>query len=609
MRSKFLAIIFSVIAGTLIACPVVKGQTLSASAALDTDSVTVGETVELRITVEGTTLAKEPVIEAIDGLEISYLGPSTRVQIVNGEYSASIVHNYQILALKSGSYTLGPFELKVKDEKLNANSVTLQVNDAVSRPKSQSSPVVEDSPLGDKLFMEMELGKTRLYLGEKTPLKIKVYFSEITIDEMSYPEIDQPEFAMDTMNKPSQRRTTINGRSYQVVEFSTNLTPLKTGSFILGPAQLKCNVMIRQRVRDPFFSDFFTNYQKYPLELKSNQLKITALPLPASGKPATFSGGIGQFQIQVTGQPTEVLQGEPVTLKLTVTGNGNLQMVSAPYLKSDQRLKVYDVQKKTPAKGVTGQVQFEQVVIPLDPQVKQIGPFYLDYFDPRQGKYRQAVAPAIPVTVKPNPDFNTVLFSDAGTATERFGEDLVFIKEHPGKLIRREARLIYQRWFWWLQLLPVLLLLGVLGRRKYQLMLRSNTPKARAIRAANKAAKLMTRVKAKLNQKPENTLEQLHAIVREYLGEKYGLTTAGMTGSVVEKISEYGVDPETLREVKDFFEQYDYYRFTGNKIDGTEARRLWEKVNGILKALDRQVVNNSQPKMNLAERRGRNGRI
>ncbi|MGE5604394.1 MAG: BatD family protein [Bacteroidota bacterium] len=603
MQNKYRSLILLLIAGILLTPAVARAQKLSATATLDTSSITTGEAVQLDIAVEGTTLASEPVIESIDGLEISSLGRSSRVNIINGKYTALINYSYEIIGLKPGSYTLGPFEIKVKNEKVTANAVTLQVNGTVSQGETKTRSVDNSSPLGDKLFMEMELGKGKLFLGEKTPLKIRVYYSEINIDEMSYPVINQTEFILDQMNKPSQRRTTINGRSYQVVEFSTNLSPIRTGKFKLGPAQLNCSVLIKQQEEDSFFARF----RKYPLELKSNQVNINVLPLP-SGEPANFSGGIGRFQIQVSGQPTEVLQGEPITLRMTVTGNGNLQAVSAPQLKNVKGLKIYDAQKKKSDQGATGQVQFEQVVIPVDPKVKEIGPFQFGYFDPFQGKYRQATAPAIPVKVNPNPNFNAVLIADSDESKENYGRDLVYIKEQLGSLKRRNEGLIYQNWFWWLQLIPLLGLGIALGYRKYRRILLSDSPWSRAVRAGNRAVKRLAKAKAELTVKPENTLENLHLIIREYLGEKYGLTTAGMTGTVVEQIAGFGINPETLQEIKEFFDQYDYYRFTGNKIDSTEAGRLWEQVNRIIKNLDQGdgLINK---KGKAPERRGQSERL
>ncbi len=603
MKFKYFLIALLLVAGIILTPMVSWAQTISATATLDTSSITTGEAVQLNIAVEGTTLASEPVVEKIDGLEISSLGRSSRVNIINGKYTALINYSYEIIGLKPGSYTLGPFELKIKNEKVTANAVTLQVSGAVNRGETRTPTGDDSSALGDKLFMEMELGKNKLFLGEKTPLKIRVYYSEINIDEMSYPVINQSEFILDQMNKPGQRRTTINGRSYQVVEFSSNLSPIRTGAFKLGPAQLSCSVLIKQQAADSFFSKF----RKYPLELKSNQVNINVLPLP-SGKPADFSGGIGRFQIQVSGQPAEVLQGEPVTLRFTVTGNGNLQTVSSPQLSKVNGLKVYDAQKKKSAQGATGQVQFEQVVIPIDTGVKQIGPFGLAYFDPSQGKYRQATAPAIPVKVNPNPNFNAVLVAAPEASDENYGRDLVYIKEQLGSLKRRDQQLICQNWFWWLQLAPLLSLVIALGYRKYRRILLSDSPWSRSVRAGNRAAKRMAKAKAELAAKPENTLENLHLIIREYLGEKYQLTTAGMTGTVVDQIAGFGVNEETLGEIKEFFDQYDYYRFTGSKIDSAEARRLWERVNLIIKTLDQgDVFINKKGKT--PERRGQNEKI
>lgn len=600
MKFKTLSMFAVLTIGLMLTQTAVRGQTLSASAGLNVSSVTTGEAVELTITVKGTTLAEEPVLEEIDGLEIGSSIRSSNVNYINGKYFATITYSYEIIAFKPGSYTLGPFDIKVKNEIITANAVTLQVSGAVKQGEVKTPTVDDSSPLGDKLFMEMELGKTKLFLGEKVPLKVRVYYSEINIDEMSYPVINQSEFILDQMNKPNQRKTTINGRSYQVVEFSTNLSPIRTGKFSLGPAQLDCSVLIKQQAGDSFFSRF----RKYPLELKSNQLKIDVLPLP-SEKPANFSGGVGRFQIQVSGQPTEILQGEPITLKLTVTGSGNLQAISCPQLKEVTGLKVYDAQKRKSDQSATGQVHFEQVVIPVDPKVKEIGPFQLCYFDPSQGKYRLATAPAIPVKVNPNPDFKAVLITDSEESDVDYGRDLVYIKEKLGSLQHRDEELIRQNWFWWLQLVPLLGLVIALGYRKYRRTLLSDSPRSRAARAGNQAVKRMDKIKAGLTTKPEDALENLHWIIREYLGEKYQLTIAGMTGTVVEQMAGFGIDAEILQEIKEFFEQYDYYRFTGSKIDSAEAKLLWERVNRVIKTLN-QADNFIHKKRKTPERRGQN---
>lgn len=575
-------ILLFIVAEMLLQPAAYGAQKLSAKASLDTSSITTGEVVQLNITVEGSTLATEPVLEKVDGLQIDFLGRSSSVNYINGVYSAIINFRYEIVGLKPGTYTLGPFEIKIKNQKLTANSVTLQVSGAVNQKTVPTIPE-DSSPFGDKLFLNMEVGKTRLYLGEKTPLKIRLYFSEIMINDLDYPVVDQPEFVLDPMNKPSQRKVIINGRSYEMIEFSTNLTPVKSGNLSLGPASINIAVLIKRQTSDAFFS----SYKKYPIELKSNRLNLNVQPLPVSGKPVDFSGGIGRFQIQATGHPNEVLQGEPITLTLTVTGSGNLQTVGPPVLTDNQGLKVYDPQKKNMGEGETGQVHFEQVVIPIDPQVKKIGPFSFSYFDPHQGKYVKATAPAIPVKVKPNPNFKAVVFSDTTEAArDSFGKDLVFIKERPGNIKRREEQLIYQSWFWWLQLIPIIGLISALLYRRYQTVLHSDSPRSRALRAGARAAKALAKVKMEIARKPENALEELHLLIREYLGEKYRLTAAGMTGDVVGKIAPYGAKPEVLREIKEFFDQYDYYRFTGAKIGADEAGKLWEKVNSIIKSLD-----------------------
>lgn len=590
----------SIIAGSLLILSSTPAVALSAQATIEANEISVGETVRLYISVTGGKPAGPPEIEQPDGLQIRFLGTSQQYQLVNGRYSSEVTYTYSALAIKAGEYTLGPYKLMVNRKEILTNRINLTVTGGSSPPPATGGD--NDDNGGDsgtsgrkrtneRLFLEVNLPKTKVFLGEKIPVTIRLFVGDITVRDVTYPVLNQSEVIFGKTGQPVEKRMIINGLPYQVVEFPAELVAIKAGRFKLGPVELECAVLTRNRTPDPF-ADFFGEYEKRPVTLKSETVEMEALPLPKSGQPAGFSGGVGHFDLAVSVSPTEVRAGDPVTVTLTVTGSGNLSSISAPRLTETGGFKVYETQRKVPAGNEeTGeQVVFEQVLIPLAQDSNRIGPYHFSYFDPEQAKYRTITSEVIPITVKPNPDFASAAVSASPEGGERqYGRDLVFIKETPGRLRLKSEKIYNKIWFWLLQTLPVILLILAVYYRRRTELLNSETPKARALRAASKAGKMLKRTEVLLEKGDwERFLDELHSTIREYLGERFNLPAAGMTGKVVEKLKDEGLAEETLKKITDFFALYDFYRFTGAGLTAEDARKLRDLAGEILAAMNQK---------------------
>lgn len=590
----------------------------SAALSIETNQITAGDMVQFSITVTGSSSAPQPEIKQLDGLEIKYLGPMSQFQFINGRTSSSIAHNYVLTALKPGNYTLGPFEIMDGQNKLATNAVQLTVTKGSSGSQSSNGGRMNNS--GDsgqsdsQLYFNFSIPKTKFYLGEKIPVTFRLYVGDVRLGgSIESLVINQPQVALDNIKIAGEQQQLINGQVYRVVELTGILSPVKTGTFTLGPAKMVLPVMVRRRSA----FDFFDDYQKRMVDLDSrNKPTVTILPLPTAGRPANFSQGIGHFKISASADPAVVKQGDPITIQMTVSGTGNLQSITAPLLVNTRGFKVYDPQRKetsdrdgAPANRVT----FEQVLIPMETSIQQIGPLALSYFDPDSGSFRQATAAAIPITVKPNPNFNaaTVLASSgAGTGNEELGQDLIYIKDNPGQLRSARIPLYLELWFELLQLLPLLGLAGAFVYRKHQKMLLADTPESRALRAGNQASRrLATAGALKTAAKYDELLEELHLTLRQYLGEKFNLPAAGMTVKVVETLDSKGIPAEVTGDIREFFERYDYHRFTGAHLGQTEAEEFWERAVRIINALDSRKKTGIKPKaQKLASRGDINGK-
>ena len=563
----------------------------TAQATIEHTTIVVGEMTQLSITVTDGKPSNPPEIEQVAGLQIRNLGTSQQFRIVNGQTSSSFVYNYSVLALEPGEYTLGPFKLTTKKEEVMTNTVTLTVLPASGPSSGTGGEAPAGSPQTggrrEQLFLEVSVPKNQIYLGEKLPVTISLFVGDLPVREISYPVLDASEFVFAQAGRPVERRRIIDGRAYQVVEFPATLTAVKTGKFTLGPAKLQCSVLTRTRRRSPFpdfFDDFFSDYEYQPVTLQSDTWELEVVPLPTAGQPAGFSGGVGQFELTATANPQEVQAGDPVTVTLTVKGTGNFAALSAPVLRHPDGFKIYDAQRKTSGESGEEVAVFEQVLIPLSEGVDRIGPYELSYFDPVAGEYKTARSEAIPLTVTPGSEpAGATAFTRPGRGAPAYGRDLVFIKGTPGRL-HLQAKVFYrQAWYWWLHLLPLGVLFAALYYRRRLAMLSSGTPKARALRATAQAGQRLKKAQALLEKgEEERFIDELHTIVREYLGERYDLPAAGMTGEVVNQLQAEGLSEDSLKDIKEFFEAYDFYRFTGRKPAADEIQRLRETAGRIL---------------------------
>jgi hypothetical protein len=580
------ALILTLLTGTLT-------YALSAEITVDSTSLAVGDSLQLQVNVAGSATATPPQFKTVGGLQIVYHGPSTSVQIINGRISSSTTFNYSALGTKAGTYTLGPLTVKAGGKKISTNRVQITVTAAAAPapPQQAAHQTAGDDSSGSlagqlkkRLFLTMDLPRTNFYTGEALKTTIRLYVGGIRIQDVSYPTIKAADGCQVEIGKPVESSRNRNGVAFKVLEFPTTISFIKTGKLTLGPATLQCTALVQHQANDSFFDDFFDDYEPYPQTLTSKSFPVAVQPMPS--QPNGFSGGIGNFNLAVTATPQEVLAGDPVTVQLTVTGQGNLARIAPPVLQNKAGLKIYDAQRKTNKKDANfgNKAVFEQIIFPLNDQVTAIGPYSLVYFNPGAGTYQTATVAAIPIKVKPNPNFNpSVAENPVDSTQDQLGQGLVYIKDSPGNLQLPSAALNRQLWFWLLQLLPLAAIGGALCYRQYHELRSSDSPVSRALRADSQAGKSLNQA-AKLleNAAYDAYLDELHRIFREYLADKFQLTAGGITGAVTTQLATMGVTEPTLQNIGAFFEQYDLFRFTGAKPAQADAERLRNLVVAVI---------------------------
>jgi hypothetical protein len=580
-------------------------------ASLDRQSVALGESAQLGLSFQGTQSMPAPDIGNISGLDIRYLGPSTMMTVINGQVSSSVTHMYTVIPLKVGQFQLGPFSFKYKNNSYSSNMVMLEVTAQTMPPaRPVQGSAIENLDLGDKLFMKLDVGKTSAYVNELIPVKVKFYVNRMNLSDIQLPTFDQEGFSKIEFKEPKQYRERVGGLTYDVLEFNTNIFGTKAGEYKLGPAKIKCNLVVRKRLTrmpsamdeydsSPFrdsFDDFFTRYEKHAIELKSQDAKITIMPIPAEGRPKDFMGAVGDYQFIYSANPTKVKAGDPITVTMAINGTGNFNTVLSPKMESTEGFKVYEPQVKTEEHRKT----FTLVLIPATELVTQIPKAVFSYFDPAQAIYKVITQGPIPLQVEKAKEEAQARIVGPAPVSERRGEavdeelarDIIYIKESPGPWLPKDYQ-IYKSWlFLVLTIVPpiLLIILFVIQRKRFRLA----TDSAYAARLASfhYAKKGVNSLKRYLKpDEPKAFYEALFKVLQGYLGNRFNIPEAGTTYSEIERIAEgKGIDTDILRKIKKLFNICDEMRFAFQKTDIYKMRDNIKDMEEVIRYLERKKL-------------------
>lgn len=596
----------------------VSAADVSFQANVDRKSVRLGEVIQLSLSFYGAQNIDTPVLEDIEGFDVRYLGPSTRMSIVNGRSSSSITHIYSLIPLKTGRFTIGPFSAEVNGNVLTSKPITIEVLSA-SQSRGQSGQKKEDDTrtgsfsreeLKDHVFLLMESDKKSAYVNDIIGLTIKLYVSGVPVRDIQYPRLETAGFSIDDFQEPNRYRENLNGMSYEVVEFKTDIFALKPGEFVLGPVSLRCNLMFRKQSsrkrRSPFdddffgslfdgdaFGGFFGGYQSYPLELESAPLPVTIMSFPQDDKPDNFKGTVGDFDLEIEARPAEVKAGDPITLNIIVSGRGNFDTVSSPELKSQDGFKVYDPQVK---QGRNTKV-FEQVVIPQSQEVKSIPGITFSFFNPAVGRYETITKGPFPIRVtKAEQTQAKVIEGEQGRVKavikEKLGRDLIYIKSSPGRLRSKGSYFYNNLTFWIVQIVIAFAFAGILTGLKHRQRLKTDIIYARSLRAPAKAKKGLRRLKQLMrSDKKDEFFDRAFITMRDYLADRLRLPAGAVTLSEVTAIlSKKKVEQRIVDKLGFIFEHCDIIRYSPDSNREEIRQDIYKNLKEAVDYLERRKL-------------------
>jgi tetratricopeptide (TPR) repeat protein len=360
---------------------------------MSTRFIARGEQALLEIAVTDTQPTDFPRIPTVEGVEITLAGRAPKTQLQPGR-RLEYVFEYLVSSYAVGNHTLPSFEVVAGGMKLTTEPISF----VVFNPDELKWSEATSGRVSFRYASAFRVLNPTPYEGETTPVEIKLFVPrDLFVQDWGIPDF-QREGLTSWRFQPSMMRGEVNllGMPYISVAYPSTLTPTRTGKVGIGPATIR--LITTQVVMDGFLQRV-----SQEVNVAVPKLELDCQPLPP-GAPEGFENAVGNFKLAVSTQVTDVQEGDPIPVDITVTGSGNLDTLRAPSPVDSTGWKLYE--PTTDARGeerreLSGSTTFHQFMRPLE--LKPAVPaFRLVYFDPKEKAYKTLTSEPIVLKMKPS---------------------------------------------------------------------------------------------------------------------------------------------------------------------------------------------------------------
>jgi hypothetical protein len=578
--------------------------------------VAMGEQFRLGFTLNerGTDL-QLPDLSNFDVL----MGPSTSqsssIQIINGKttQSSSFSYIFVLRAKKEGKFTIRPASIKVGGKTYESNSLNIQVVKGQPQQQQQQSgqqqgggqQQQDEAPAGniskDNLFVRVAVDKSNVSKGEQILATVKLYISQNVplngFDDVKLPSYEG--FWTKDIEVPTQinfTREVFNGRIYQVgVLKKTILFPQQTGNIRIDPFEISCLVRQRVRQQQSFFDDFFDNYRVVKAKVVSDPVTINVKDLP--GQPDGFTGAVGNFSFSGTLDKTEGKTNEAMTLKLTVSGNGNLNLINPPKLELPQDFESYEpkTSDKTIASenGMSGSISFEYLFIPRYAGNFTIPAVKFTFFNPNTRQFETKTTEAFNIHIEKGKDDGktSVVSSYSKEDVKMIGKDIRFIKQNKSALKQKGSSFYGTFEFYLIYMLSIIgfAVFFVINRKKIKeneniVLVKNKQANKVALKRLKEAAVFLK------NNQAEQFYEAVIKALWGYLSDKLSIPVADLNREkAASALLEKGISQDVVSELMKIIDDCEFARYAPAAFSGT-MNEIYDgaaKVMGIFEKLIR----------------------
>ncbi|MDR0939190.1 MAG: BatD family protein [Mediterranea sp.] len=558
-------------------------------------TVVVGDQFRLLYTVNTREVKefKEPVIKGIDLV----FGPSRSEQNIeqningNRSVSSSVTFTYVLMAKTAGEFTIPGTTITANGSQIMSNSVKIKVLPPDERQQtdsntgqgahgggSQNAPAASGISAQD-LFITATVSKSSVYEQEPLLVTYKLY-SRIRpdVDNFEITSFKYPDFkGFQRQDIPSSTYTQFvperrDGSNYYAGVLSQIvLSPQQVGKLVIDPANLEVTINRRIPGRDEWSAALngLPLFERMKKNVSTPQITINVNSLP-TGKPEGYTGGVGEFNISSSINNKSVKTNDAITIKLVISGTGNLKLMSNPEIKFPADFDVYDPkvdnnQTRLTADGLTGNKVIEYLAIPRTPGTFKIPGVTFSYFDVRAKAYKTLKTEEYTINVEKGAGNAQEVIANFTNKEDLkvLGQDIRFIKQNEVTPRPRGSFFFGTTGYWMWFLIPALLLIAAIILYRKQAAENANVAKMKT-KKANKTAIKRMKLASKLlaENKKDPFYDEVLKALWGYISDKLNIPVSRLSkDNIEEKLKERGVGEEPIRQFLDALNECEFARF------------------------------------------------
>jgi hypothetical protein len=389
---------------------------------IEPSSIRIGETAIIRVTSLDSYLDDVP-LPKITGLSFETVARQQGFEFVNGKpipssyifirVTPAFAGVFTIPGLTPHSRTLG-LEVVAADNPNPSAWRTYKRNPPLPPPKATASlPKGTELKAGGAAFVRLVIPSRSVYVGESVPVDIEVGLRPGIVTSLNgLPTLIGGDFTLNNLSRePERRDEVIGGNPFLLMTWHSVLAAVKPGDFSLSveaPLSVKINTLslddisIAARMGPPFLQSLYNGIKPKDIKIASQPSALKVLSLPTEGRPQDFTGAVGSFQAASDISPAHPSAGDPLTLRLRISGAGNFDRVDSSMLSRLDHWKTYPPRssfKKSDALGYKGEKIFEQPLITATAGEQTIPGLGFSYFNPSSKRYERAETQPLKVTL------------------------------------------------------------------------------------------------------------------------------------------------------------------------------------------------------------------
>ncbi|UFH36151.1 BatD family protein [Flavobacterium acetivorans] len=529
---------------------------------------------------------------SFDGFRV-IAGPSQQVSQswVNGRSSFEKIYSYYLLPSQKGTLTIRQATIEYNGQLYKTSPIKINVTAAVELPKDPNDTSVSAD---NNIYLVADISKTNPYINEPITVVYKLYFSHnigiTNLGELSRPKYNDFWSQNIDIKQLVPEEGMFKGEKYRyVVLRKTVLYPQKSGKLKIEPLSLDIDVQLPTNRRNMFGQMVLKDDSK---RVSAGAKTIAVRALPEAGKPADFSGAVGNFDFKVTPSKTSLKNGESLDLVVSVSGKGNMKLFNLPKPVVPNALEMYDAvhneQVNTSLAGMSGKISDSYTIIPQYKGNYPIKPMQFSYFDLGSGTYKTITSSEVMINVLDGPtDTRAVASSSSDKNKITSSEQFKFIKLKTNLVPVAENDFFGSNLYLGLLFAPFLLLpLIVLFKNKKEAI--DGDIVGNRIKMNNRLAKkYLSEAKKQINNK-EPFYVALEKAMHNFLKAKLHIETSEMSkDNIKELLLNRNAKPEAVNDFIALTENCEVARYAPSST--ATIQQDFDKAVLIISELEKQI--------------------